>query len=130
MIKMILYLFFWGIIILLSNIKFWTSVVVLSLFYYLRLFIGPLGLGMNLLGNEVEFDTLSYSLLVLRVWVLILILLCSSKIYRERIIDKYFVFLLMLMLLTLAITFSLSNYLGLYIFFEASLIPTLLVIIG
>jgi NADH-ubiquinone oxidoreductase chain 4 len=34
------------------------------------------------------------------------------------------------MLLTLALTFSISNYLGLYIFFEASLIPTLLVIVG
>jgi NADH-ubiquinone oxidoreductase chain 4 len=34
------------------------------------------------------------------------------------------------MLFTLVLTFSLTNFLGLYIFFEASLIPTLLVIIG
>jgi hypothetical protein len=48
------------------NIKFWFSVVVLRLFYFLSLFIRPLGLGINMLGNELELDTLSYSLLVLR----------------------------------------------------------------
>lgn len=130
MIRIILFLLFWGFGVLLINIKFWFSVVVLRLFYFLSLFIRPLGLGMRVLGNELELDTLSYSLLVLRAWVLILILICRSKIYRERIMDKYFVFLLILILFTLVLTFGMSNYLGLYIFFEASLIPTLLVIIG
>nr|QIT06465.1 NADH dehydrogenase subunit 4 [Mesaphorura yosii] len=128
--KMIFFLLFWGFGILLMNMEFWFSVVVLSLFYFLSLFISPLGLGMNMMGDELELDTLSYSLFVLSVWVLILMFMCSSKIYSEKVMDKYFVFLLMLMLLTLALTFSMSNYLGLYIFFEASLIPTLLVIVG
>ena len=66
MIRIVLFLLFWGLGILLMPIRFWFSVVVLGLFYFFSLFVRPLGLGMRILGNELELDTLSYSLLVLR----------------------------------------------------------------
>jgi len=43
---------------------------------------------------------------------------------------EYFMFLLFVILIILMLTFRRANYLGFYIFFEASLVPTLLVIIG
>jgi len=43
---------------------------------------------------------------------------------------EYFMFLLFVILIILMLTFRRANYLVFYIFFEASLVPTLLVIIG
>jgi NADH-ubiquinone oxidoreductase chain 4 len=42
----------------------------------------------------------------------------------------YFMGLINLILFILLLTFSSSNYLGFYFYFEASLIPTVLVIVG
>jgi NADH-ubiquinone oxidoreductase chain 4 len=64
------------------------------------------------------------------VWLVVLILGASWGINKDIISVGYFGFLLSFMLVTLMLTFRVANFLGLYIFFEASLIPTLLVIIG
>jgi len=121
---------FWMSAVMVVYINFWFRLLIMGLFYVLSLLISPLGLGARFLGYDTMIDTLSYSLWVLSVWVLILIVICRSKVYRDRSNDLYFIFLLIVILFTLVLTFSLTNFLGLYIFFEASLIPTLLVIIG
>lgn len=98
--------------------------------FLITLFFSPLITGMTFLGHELIIDTLSFSLVTLRVWVVILIVKCRYKIFKEKSIEIYFIFLLMILLFTLIITFTVANYLGLYIFFEASLLPTLLIIVG
>jgi len=46
--------------------------------------------------------------------------------FRER----YFIFMVNTLLILLILTFTSLNFLGFYFFFEGSLIPTLLIIIG
>jgi len=130
MIRMVLFIVFWGIIVFKSRLNFWFSLLIASLYYMLILSNRPMYFGLNFLGYECMTDTLSFSLLVLRVWLLILMVLCSFKVLKEGVKELYFIFLIVVLLLMLILTFTSSNYIGLYIFFEASLIPTLLVITG
>jgi len=109
---------------------FWLIFGALIVFFVIVLYYAPLISGFNELGGDFFTDTLSFSLLVLRVWLVIMIIVRRFRIKREGATDRYFVFLIRLMLGVLVVTFSFNNYLGFYIFFEASLIPTLLVIVG
>nr|YP_010956285.1 NADH dehydrogenase subunit 4 [Opecarcinus hypostegus]WMY25249.1 NADH dehydrogenase subunit 4 [Opecarcinus hypostegus] len=82
------------------------------------------------LGFGLSVDYLSYVLIYLSSWVMFLILIASSRV---KFYDKYFFFfsiINLLLLLSLFFTFSAMNYLLFYISFEASLIPTLILILG
>jgi len=94
------------------------------------LYLSPLYLEVQWVGYELFFDYLSYALWVLRVWLIVLMLIARWRVRAENSSFRYFRFLLNLILVTLMLTFRVRNFLGLYIFFEASLIPTLLVIVG
>lgn len=75
-------------------------------------------------------DGVSLNLVLLRIWVTFLIVIRRYKLKRngERFINfSYYIFMLLLILM---ITFLVSDLIRFYFFFEASLIPTLLIIIG
>jgi len=74
-------------------------------------------------------DPLSSALVILSIWISILIFMARSNIHLTRAIPKWFILITITLLLTLIICFSLSNILTFYAIFEASLIPTLLIII-
>nr|YP_010956272.1 NADH dehydrogenase subunit 4 [Kroppcarcinus siderastreicola]WMY25236.1 NADH dehydrogenase subunit 4 [Kroppcarcinus siderastreicola] len=82
------------------------------------------------LSFGLSMDYLSYLLIYLSSWIMFLILIASAQIKRY---NKYFFFfniVNLLLLLSLFFTFSAMNYLLFYISFEASLIPTLILILG
>lgn len=56
--------------------------------------------------------------------------IASYKIMRLNESPKYFNFIVFLLTVTLFVRFTVGDYLGFYFFFEMSLIPTLLIIIG
>jgi len=126
----ILYVVSWGVRLIWLNYGFWLNIGLIGLFFLFRLFSGPLFFGVQIAGYELIFDTLSFSLWILRVWLMILIILSRYRVFKEKAIREYFMFLLFVILLMLMLTFGRLNYLTLYIFFESSLIPTLLVIMG
>lgn len=74
-------------------------------------------------------DTISSSLITLRILIAALIILARSKIYVEIRNKKYFIFLNITLLLVLIWCFSSTNIITFYIWFEASLVPTMLIII-
>lgn len=75
-------------------------------------------------------DGVSLNLIVLRVWVTILILLRRYKVIKEENKFDIFSYLVIFLLLILLITFLVYDLIRFYFFFEASLIPTFMVIIG
>nr|QXG82680.1 NADH dehydrogenase subunit 4 [Alleculinae sp. BMNH 1042437] len=87
-----------------------------SLFSYLSL-----GLGM---------DLMSYVLILLSFWICSLMLMASEKIYLKNNWWNLFLFVLLFLMISLYITFSSLNLFVFYIFFEVSLIPTLVLIVG
>lgn len=75
-------------------------------------------------------DILSTPLIILTLWISGLILYARYSIFNKRPVKLFFLFLIIVLNLILVVTFSVSNLLLFYICFEASLIPTILVILG
>nr|VFU78796.1 NADH dehydrogenase subunit 4 [Proasellus assaforensis] len=75
-------------------------------------------------------DSMSVMLILLSVWVVMLMILSSHKINLFNMYSSTFNVMLTLLLLTLVMVFSCSNLMMFYIFFEASLVPTFILILG
>jgi len=82
------------------------------------------------LGYSVGLDSVSFRLIFLSFWVSLLIYFSSYRVLSSSDSPRYFSFLVSILMFILLLTFSSTNYLYFYFIFEASLIPTLLIIIG
>jgi len=71
-------------------------------------------------------DLWSFNLSLLRMWIIVLILVSRIKVFFK---DE-FILIIGLMTIFLILRFTFINFLRFYITFEASLLPTLLIIIG
>nr|VFU78874.1 unnamed protein product [Proasellus spelaeus] len=76
------------------------------------------------------WDSAGCMLVMLSVWIVMLMVLSSHKINLYDNYSSTFNMMVSLLLLTLIAAFSCSNLLMFYIFFEASLIPTFILIMG
>nr|YP_010010513.1 NADH dehydrogenase subunit 4 [Callosobruchus maculatus]QOH99481.1 NADH dehydrogenase subunit 4 [Callosobruchus maculatus] len=125
--------FFFSLLFLIPfcfKFNFWlmTSIMFLLSFFFL------INFSFNYMYLNISYilgsDLLSYVLILLSFWVCALMLLASEKIYK---IDNYyylFNLMVLLLLLSLFMVFSSLNLFVFYLFFEISLIPTLILIIG
>lgn len=75
-------------------------------------------------------DILRAPLIILTLWITALIVYASYSIFSKRATKFFFLTLVLLLNLALVIAFTSSRLLLFYIFFEASLIPTVLIILG
>lgn len=74
-------------------------------------------------------DDMSSCLITLRIFITAIIIFTRTKIYFSKNIKLIFTFLTLILLLTLVNAFSAYNIFTFYIWFEASLIPTILIIL-
>jgi len=81
-------------------------------------------------GFNFFVDSTRINLVILRVWIRLLMLLARYKIVRFNEYKNYFILSLFTLMVVLFITFTVGDYIMFYFFFEISLIPTLLIIIG
>nr|APX39282.1 NADH dehydrogenase subunit 4 [Psylliodes gougeleti] len=75
-------------------------------------------------------DLLSFTLILLSIWICSLMILASSKLNKNNDFKYFFMLIIILLLISLFLTFSSMNLFIFYLFFEISLIPTLILIIG
>nr|YP_010309686.1 NADH dehydrogenase subunit 4 [Apalus guerini]UMR54803.1 NADH dehydrogenase subunit 4 [Apalus guerini] len=75
-------------------------------------------------------DLLSYMMMLLSFWICTLMILASYKIYYYNFWSGLFLFIMLILMLSLFLTFSALNLFMFYIFFEVSLIPVLMLIVG
>nr|YP_009732544.1 NADH dehydrogenase subunit 4 [Trachys auricollis]QHS71067.1 NADH dehydrogenase subunit 4 [Trachys auricollis] len=75
-------------------------------------------------------DLLSYLMILLSMWICSLMVLASSKIFKQNFYYNIYMFTVLVLLLSLIITFSSLNLFIFYLFFEISLIPTLMLVLG
>uniref|UniRef100_UPI003001F800 NADH dehydrogenase subunit 4 n=1 Tax=Parotis laceritalis TaxID=3112171 RepID=UPI003001F800 len=75
-------------------------------------------------------DILSYGLILLSIWICILMIMASENLYKQNYYLGFFLFNLIFLLIMLFLTFSVMNLFMFYLFFEGSLIPTLMLIVG
>nr|AML26377.1 NADH dehydrogenase subunit 4 [Staphylinidae sp. BMNH 1274633] len=83
----------------------------------------------NISYNFME-DLLSYTLILLSFWICSLMLLASASLFNKKNYYQLFLFMVLFLLISLFMTFSSMNLFLFYLFFEMSLIPTLILIIG
>nr|WFS78633.1 NADH dehydrogenase subunit 4 [Phyllozelus siccus siccus] len=86
--------------------------------------------GLGSVGNLFGVDAMSWGLILLSFWICALMILASSSVYFSANRLKWFLILILLLLCALVCAFSSLSYFSYYFFFEVSLIPTLLLILG
>jgi len=84
----------------------------------------------TLFSSRVGRDIVTYRLVVLRIWVSLLIIYSRFGVYSRKTFRTRFVSTVVILCIILIITFSCNNLLIFYFYFEASLIPTLFIILG
>nr|WRO44827.1 NADH dehydrogenase subunit 4 [Podabrus annulatus] len=75
-------------------------------------------------------DYISYFFILLTLWILGLMILASEKIITMNFFSNMFILMLMILMISLFLVFSSMNLFIFYIFFEVSVIPTLILILG
>nr|YP_010385036.1 NADH dehydrogenase subunit 4 [Pinnaxodes major]UPL65046.1 NADH dehydrogenase subunit 4 [Pinnaxodes major] len=85
---------------------------------------------MYMLGFNLGLDYISFLLVYLSVWVMFMIIAASERVKNMNNFPSMFVFVNLVLLLSLMMSFCSLNYLLFYISFEVSLIPTLILILG
>nr|AXJ93302.1 NADH dehydrogenase subunit 4 [Nereis sp.] len=73
-------------------------------------------------------DQLSASLIILTLWIMPMIMSASQNVLIQNKAPKEFIFMNLILMMILLFAFSTSHMFLFYIMFEASLIPTLLII--
>nr|AIZ97170.1 NADH dehydrogenase subunit 4 [Heliconius melpomene rosina] len=75
-------------------------------------------------------DMISYGLILLSIWITFLMIMASESLNKNNFFKNLFLFNIIFLMLMLYLTFSTMNLFLFYLFFEGSLIPTLMLIIG
>nr|QXJ80380.1 NADH dehydrogenase subunit 4 [Homogryllacris parcibrevipenna] len=75
-------------------------------------------------------DVVSYGLILLSFWICGLMITASESVNRYSVNKQLFLLMVLLLLVMLYCTFSSLSLFSFYVFFEGSLIPTLLLILG
>nr|YP_009538086.1 NADH dehydrogenase subunit 4 [Limenitis cleophas]AYN60868.1 NADH dehydrogenase subunit 4 [Limenitis cleophas] len=75
-------------------------------------------------------DMVSYGLILLSIWISSLMVMASEKLYKNNFYSSLFLCNIIFLMMMLYLTFSVMNLFMFYLFFESSLIPTLMLIIG
>nr|DAD54748.1 TPA_asm: NADH dehydrogenase subunit 4 [Pyrgus malvae] len=129
MLKFLFYLLFMIPLCFKQNM-FWLvqMLLLLLMFFFLNLTINI----MNYcnLSYMMGCDMVSYGLILLSIWICSLMLMASEKLNKYNFYTNFFLLNIIFLLIMLYMTFSVMNLFMFYLFFEGSLIPTLMLIIG
>nr|YP_009937445.1 NADH dehydrogenase subunit 4 [Trigonopterus porg]QNT26968.1 NADH dehydrogenase subunit 4 [Trigonopterus porg] len=112
------------------KVNYW--MILSFLFMFVFKFMLKLGLTVSKVSLSYGFgvDLLSYFMILLSLWICCLMILASGILYEKNFYWKLFIFMIIVLVLSLVLTFSSLNFFMFYLFFEASLIPTLFLILG
>nr|YP_009742836.1 NADH dehydrogenase subunit 4 [Cryptalaus yamato]QID91200.1 NADH dehydrogenase subunit 4 [Cryptalaus yamato] len=109
---------------------FWVHQVMYFLIFFLFVLSYSISLTFSDLSYFLGCDFISYFLVLLSIWICGLMIMASEKIYKESYYSSFFLFVMIVLLISLYLTFSSLNLFIFYLFFEVSLIPTLVLILG
>nr|APX39478.1 NADH dehydrogenase subunit 4 [Chrysolina polita] len=102
--------------------------------FFLLTFLFMMNFSFNYMYINVSYflgiDMLSFMMIMLSFWICSLMFLASSKLFDLNNHLNLFMLVILLMMLSLYLTFSSLNLFIFYLFFEISLIPILILILG
>nr|YP_002970769.1 NADH dehydrogenase subunit 4 [Valentia hoffmanni]ACJ69581.1 NADH dehydrogenase subunit 4 [Valentia hoffmanni] len=128
MMSLFMYLLFLIPVIYMGLWWFFLMFLMLGFFFYFNVFwfLGYY----SMLSYSFGGDVLSMCMLFLSIWIIFLMVLASGLVYSLSNYYIEFMLVSFFLLLFLIFSFSTSNLFLFYLFFESSLIPTLLLIFG
>nr|YP_009590079.1 NADH dehydrogenase subunit 4 [Magicicada tredecim]AIM19531.1 NADH dehydrogenase subunit 4 [Magicicada tredecim]AWV83544.1 NADH dehydrogenase subunit 4 [Magicicada tredecim]AWV83557.1 NADH dehydrogenase subunit 4 [Magicicada tredecim]AWV83570.1 NADH dehydrogenase subunit 4 [Magicicada tredecim]AWV83583.1 NADH dehydrogenase subunit 4 [Magicicada tredecim] len=122
MLKLILFSLF--MTPLLFNMWLLSNMLILLMLFIILFFSKDL----VVLSYNMYMDNISYGLIILTVWITFL-MINSSPLYKYNNMNL-FLFMVLLLMTLLILSFCSYNIMMFYIFFETSLIPTMIIIMG
>nr|YP_009692473.1 NADH dehydrogenase subunit 4 [Limnogonus poissoni]QEH58885.1 NADH dehydrogenase subunit 4 [Limnogonus poissoni]QEH58899.1 NADH dehydrogenase subunit 4 [Limnogonus poissoni] len=127
MMKLMMFIIF---LMPLSFMNNW-MILVSSLFLFFFIFLNLIFFNtfFSSLSYFLMVDVLSGSLIFLTIWISLLMIIASYNIRCGKS-NTYFIIVVLFLMLFLLLSFSTTNMFLFYLFFESSLIPTLLLIFG
>nr|YP_010026192.1 NADH dehydrogenase subunit 4 [Oxytauchira flange]QOQ37036.1 NADH dehydrogenase subunit 4 [Oxytauchira flange] len=114
----------------LLNYSWWLVHSMMFLFSFLFMVYFYSYSDFNMIGYSFGVDYFSFILILLSFWICSLMITASGSIYLFGYHSSFFIFMVLFLMIMLYCSFSSLNLLSFYIFFESSLIPTLLLILG
>nr|YP_010958746.1 NADH dehydrogenase subunit 4 [Baronia brevicornis]WNB35764.1 NADH dehydrogenase subunit 4 [Baronia brevicornis] len=109
---------------------FWMVQMMLFLMMFMFMNININIMNLNNLSYMLGCDLISYGLIILSIWICTLMIMASESLNKNNFYINFFLFNIIILLIMLYLTFSVLNLFMFYLFFEGSLIPTLMLIIG
>nr|UPL65567.1 NADH dehydrogenase subunit 4 [Dicranocephalus sp.] len=125
MMKLLLFNLF--LIPLIVNWWMLTSLLIIMSF---MLFIVPVNNYFSLISYGFGFDVVSYCMMLLSIWIIMLMFMASGILKFSYFYISEFMFIVLMLMFFLLLTFCTSNLFMFYLYFESSMIPTLLLIFG
>nr|YP_010166707.1 NADH dehydrogenase subunit 4 [Nectoporus subrotundus]QRV62798.1 NADH dehydrogenase subunit 4 [Nectoporus subrotundus] len=129
MLKLLLMMFF---MIPLCFIKsgFWLLQFMFMVMSFVFMFMGSFNYIWMNITYFMGADLLSFGLILLSFWICMLMIMASSGVFMKNNFYNLFLFFVLVLMILLYCTFSSMNLFLFYLFFESSLIPTLILIMG
>nr|AOY39937.1 NADH dehydrogenase subunit 4 [Scolytinae sp. BMNH 1040002] len=118
---------FLGVLIFFSSM-FWDFLFLLLISFFLFFIKYPIG--MSYISYFLGMDMLSFSLCCLSLWISSLMVMASGSLKKKKFFNSIFIIVVLFLLISLIVTFSSLNLLIFYLFFEISLVPTFVLIVG
>nr|QNV11527.1 NADH dehydrogenase subunit 4 [Cryphalus piceae] len=125
---MMVIFFLMGLMSLVGQIDYWLIVYLLTLLVFL--YFSKVHFTLGGLSYFLGSDLLTFSLNSLSLWICFLMLLASLGVYVGNYYQEAFLLSVLVLLGSLILTFSSLNLFFFYLFFEISLIPILMLVIG
>nr|AXI98813.1 NADH dehydrogenase subunit 4 [Pseudoniphargus sp. 6-Morocco B] len=111
-------------------VKMWGESILIYMFLGLFFFMKSSEYLSSCSSDYIEMDWVSWILIMLSVWVIVLSIMSSMSIKNTSKFAEMFMGLNMVLFMFLMGSFMFSDYLLFYVGFECSLIPILLIILG
>nr|YP_010735802.1 NADH dehydrogenase subunit 4 [China mantispoides]WEL32767.1 NADH dehydrogenase subunit 4 [China mantispoides] len=129
MLKFMLMILFMTPLCLLYN-SWWVVHSFMFLMSFLFMFMFCFSVDYGHLSYIFGVDFFSCSFIFLSMWICSLMISASSSVYFTKNYFNLFLFISLILMLMLYLSFSSLSLFSFYLFFESSLIPTLLLILG
>nr|YP_009710454.1 NADH dehydrogenase subunit 4 [Pontia callidice]QFZ96401.1 NADH dehydrogenase subunit 4 [Pontia callidice] len=129
MMKFLLYLIFMMPLCFMKNM-FWLVHMMLFFLMFLFMIMNLNMMSFCNLSYMLGCDMISFGLILLSIWICSLMIMASENLMKMNYYSNLFLLNIMFLLIMLYMTFSMMNILMFYLFFEGSLIPTLILILG
>nr|ARH53865.1 NADH dehydrogenase subunit 4 [Epuraea guttata] len=109
---------------------FWLIQFIFFSYFFIFMMKFSFNFYFSYISMSMGIDILSFFLILLSFWICSLMILASEKIFKLKNYSNLFLLVIIFLMMSLYLTFSFLNMFLFYLFFEISLIPTLMLIIG